>query len=221
MTRTSDDHSTHRQQEALMHLTTDVQMDLHRRMVRIRLFEEAAGKLAEAARAARLPAPVRRRGGRRGRRVRGVERRRPDHLDPSRARPPRRQGRRLQPDDGRADGQGHRLLQGQGRVDAHLRPRPRHARRQRDRRCRLADRRRRRRSPTSTARQRPGGGGVLRRRRHQHRRLPRGRQHGVRAASCPSCSSARTTSTASSHHEARRWRSPTSSIVPPATACPA
>jgi pyruvate dehydrogenase E1 component alpha subunit len=33
-----------------MHLSTDVQMDLHRRMVRIRLFEEAAGKLAEAAR---------------------------------------------------------------------------------------------------------------------------------------------------------------------------
>jgi pyruvate dehydrogenase E1 component alpha subunit len=33
-----------------MHLTTDAQMDLHRRMVRIRLFEEAAGKLAEQAR---------------------------------------------------------------------------------------------------------------------------------------------------------------------------
>jgi acetoin:2,6-dichlorophenolindophenol oxidoreductase subunit alpha len=32
-----------------MDLTTDVLMDLHRRMVRIRLFEEAAGKLAEAA----------------------------------------------------------------------------------------------------------------------------------------------------------------------------
>ena len=32
-----------------MELSTDVQMDLHRRMVRIRLFEEAAGKLAEAA----------------------------------------------------------------------------------------------------------------------------------------------------------------------------
>jgi len=29
-------------------LTTDVQLDLHRRMVRIRLFEEAAGRLAEA-----------------------------------------------------------------------------------------------------------------------------------------------------------------------------
>ena len=33
-----------------MHLSNDVQMDLHRRMVRIRLFEEAAGKLAESAR---------------------------------------------------------------------------------------------------------------------------------------------------------------------------
>jgi len=33
-----------------MDLSKDVQMDLHRRMVRIRLFEEAAGKLAEAAR---------------------------------------------------------------------------------------------------------------------------------------------------------------------------
>jgi pyruvate dehydrogenase E1 component alpha subunit len=32
-----------------MELTHDLQMDLHRRMVRIRLFEEAAGRLAEAA----------------------------------------------------------------------------------------------------------------------------------------------------------------------------
>ena len=32
-----------------MELSTDVVMDMHRRMVRIRLFEEAAGKLAEAA----------------------------------------------------------------------------------------------------------------------------------------------------------------------------
>lgn len=31
-----------------MHITTDTQFDLHRRMVRIRLFEEAAGRLAEA-----------------------------------------------------------------------------------------------------------------------------------------------------------------------------
>ncbi len=33
-----------------MELSTEVLMDMHRRMVRIRLFEEAAGKLAEAAR---------------------------------------------------------------------------------------------------------------------------------------------------------------------------
>ena len=32
-----------------MELSTEVQLDMHRRMVRIRLFEEAAGKLAEAA----------------------------------------------------------------------------------------------------------------------------------------------------------------------------
>ncbi len=32
-----------------MELSTELQMDMHRRMVRIRLFEEAAGKLAEAA----------------------------------------------------------------------------------------------------------------------------------------------------------------------------
>jgi len=31
-----------------MDISTDVQMDLHRRMVRIRLFEEAAGRLAES-----------------------------------------------------------------------------------------------------------------------------------------------------------------------------
>ena len=31
-----------------MDLSTDVQLDLHRRMVRIRLFEEAAGRLAES-----------------------------------------------------------------------------------------------------------------------------------------------------------------------------
>ena len=32
-----------------MELSTEVLMDMHRRMVRIRLFEEAAGQLAEAA----------------------------------------------------------------------------------------------------------------------------------------------------------------------------
>ena len=53
-----------------MELSREVQMDLHRRMVRIRLFEEAAGRLAESGEAARLPPPLRRRGGRRRRRVR-------------------------------------------------------------------------------------------------------------------------------------------------------
>ncbi|MGA1649448.1 MAG: thiamine pyrophosphate-dependent enzyme, partial [Ilumatobacteraceae bacterium] len=32
-----------------MNISPEVQFDLHRRMVRIRLFEEAAGRLAEAA----------------------------------------------------------------------------------------------------------------------------------------------------------------------------
>ena len=32
-----------------MELSTEVLMDIHRRMLRIRLFEEAAGQLAEAA----------------------------------------------------------------------------------------------------------------------------------------------------------------------------
>ena len=126
-----------------MDLSKEVLIDMHRRMVRIRLFEEAAGRLAEAA---KLPGFLHLYVGEEAVAA-GVcasaERRRPDHLDPSRSRPPRRQGRRLQADDGRADGQVDRLLQGQGRVDAHLRPRARHARRQRHRRCRFADRRRR------------------------------------------------------------------------------
>ena len=96
---------------------------MHRSMVRIRLFEEAAGQADGERQDARLPAPLRRPGGGRRRRVRGAARRRPHHLDPPRPRPPRRQGRRLHADDGRADGQGHRLLQRQGRVDAHQRPR--------------------------------------------------------------------------------------------------
>ena len=204
-----------------MHLTTDVQMDLHRRMVRIRLFEEAAGKLAEQARAARLPPPLRRRGSRRRRRVRGVERRRPDHLDPSRARPPRRQGRRVQSDDGRADGQGHRLQQGQGRVDAHLRPRPRHARRQRHRRGRLADRRRRRRSPTSTARNGKvavaffGDGATNIGAFHEAANMACALKLPV-VFVCENNEYGEFTAT-----RARRWRSPTSSTAPPATACPA
>ena len=79
-----------------MELSTEVLMDMHRRMVRIRLFEEAAGQLAESGQASRLPPPVRRPGGGRRRRLHNADRRRPDHLDPPRPRPPRRQGRRVQ-----------------------------------------------------------------------------------------------------------------------------
>ena len=105
-----------------MDLTRDQQLAMHRSMVRIRLFEEAAGRLTERARcpasststSARRPSPSA---------CARPPRRRPHHLDPPRPRPPRRQGRRLLADDGRADGQGHRLLRRQGRVDAHQRPR--------------------------------------------------------------------------------------------------
>ena len=104
-----------------MELTTDVLLDLHRRMVRIRLFEEAAGELDGER--ARLPGFLHLYVGEEAVAA-GVcgepHRRRPDHLHPSRSRPPRREGRAVRPDDGRVDGQVHRLLQGQGRVDAHL-----------------------------------------------------------------------------------------------------
>ena len=46
---------------------------------------------------------------------------RPDHLDASRPRPLHRQGRRPEPHDGRAVRPADRLLQGQGRLDAHRR----------------------------------------------------------------------------------------------------
>jgi hypothetical protein len=72
---------------------------------------------------ARPDAHVFRPGGRRRRHLRGADGR-PHHLHPSRTRPLRRQGRRIQGDVLRASGQGRRLLPGQGRVDAHRRPEP-------------------------------------------------------------------------------------------------
>ena len=98
------------------------------------------------------------------------------HVDPPRPRPLHRQGRPARPDDGRAARQGDRLLQGQGRLDAHRRRRRRHPRRERDRRRRDRDRdRRRARQPA--ARRRPGRGLLLRRRRLQPGHPPRERQH--------------------------------------------
>ena len=100
----------------------DVLLDLHRRMVRIRLFEEEAGRLMEGGPAARLPAPLRRPGGvRRGRHGEPARRRR-HHLHAPRPRPRRREGRRPQVHVRRAVRQGHRLLQGPRRQHAHQRP---------------------------------------------------------------------------------------------------
>ena len=84
-----------------------------------------------------------RRGDRR-RRLRGPPARRPDHEHAPRPRSHDRQGRRPQADDGRAHGQGRRLLRRQGRLDAHRCRGHGDARCDRDRRQRDADRGRRR-----------------------------------------------------------------------------
>ena len=108
---------------------------------------------------------------------------RPRDQHPPRPRPLHRQGRRHQAHDGRAVRPRRRLLQGQGRLDAHRRLRGRHAGRQRHRRRRAADRgRRRARRPARGQGRR--GGLLLRRRRGRRGRVPRGAQHrlGVEAA---------------------------------------
>ena len=84
-----------------------------------------------------------RRGGGRGRRMRGAGSGRPDHLDASRPRPLHRQGRRPGSHDGRTLRPRDRLLQRQGRLDAYRRFRQGHARRQRHRGRRHRDRDRR------------------------------------------------------------------------------
>ncbi len=103
----------------------------------------------------------------------------------------------LEQDDGRADGQGHRLLQGPRRLDAHRGRREGQPRLDRHRRRQHPDRHRR-----GAGREAQGHGRrralLLRRRRDQHRQLPRSAQHGRDAcsAACRSSISARTTSTA-------------------------
>ena len=76
-------------------------------------------------------------------------------LDPPRARPLHRQGRRRRRDDGRDLRQADRLLPRQGRLDAHRRPVEGHARRERHRRRR----------PAADLRARAGGQAQGRRRR--------------------------------------------------------
>ena len=117
----------------------------------IRGFEEKLAELVHAGQAGRLPPPLRRRGGGRGRRLRAPRRPRLRRLDAPRPRPLHRQGRRRARHDGRALRARDRHLQGQGRLDAHRRPRPRHARRERHRRRRASRSRRARRSRRSSS----------------------------------------------------------------------
>ncbi len=132
--------------------TRELVLDLHRRMVRIRLFEEARRQAGRVRR--RCPASST-----------STSARRPS---------PRACARRSRDDDQITSthrGHGHLVAKGgdfrpmmaelmgkttgyckgKGGVDAHQRPRPRHARRQRHRRRRHPDRRRRGASPASTA----------------------------------------------------------------------
>ena len=121
--------------------------------------------------------------------------RRLHHLHPSRPRPRPGQGRRREAVHGRTHGQGHRLLQGPGRLHAHRRHEPGHPRRQRHRgrghRAWPRDRRWPRRcwatagSPSASSATAPST-------RASSTRCPTWPPSG----SCPACSSARTTCTA-------------------------
>ena len=113
-----------------------VLLDIHRRMVRIRVFEEEAGKLMEAGKIPGALAPLCRPGSGRRRRDGAPDERRPDHQHAPRPRPPHRERRRVRSHVRRAVRPRHRLLQGQRRQHAHLQHGARHARRQRHRRRR-------------------------------------------------------------------------------------
>ena len=112
---------------------------------------------------------------RRLRRAPSPRRPRRGHL-PRLARPPR-QGCAAAGAVGRVPRSGHRHVQGQGRADAHHPPGVGADGHHRHRRRRHPGRQRpRARGPAR--RHRPGDGRELRRRRQQHRRLPRGPEHG-------------------------------------------
>ena len=151
-------------------------------------------------RGARHDAPVRGPGGRRRRRLLGARARRLRRRHLPRPRPRARQGhgpRSARGRDARPRDRGLRRARG-----VHERDRPR----ARPRRL-LRHRRRQHRAPPpapaiSAQRQGKRRGRVLRRRRDEPGVLPRVPELGRRSSTCRSCSSARTTSTASS----RRWR---------------
>ena len=116
-------------------------------------------------------------GGGRGGRLRQPRPRRRAALDPSRARPHPRQGRRPARHDARAVRPRGRQLRRQGRLDAHRRFQGRHARRERRRRGEHRDRGGRRARHQAEAREEDRLL-HLRRRRDQPRAVPRGAELG-------------------------------------------
>ena len=203
-------------------LRPEVLLDLHRRMVRIRLFEEEAGQAHGGRPDAGLPAPLRRPGG--GRRRRRWRRcatttRSPRPTAATGTPSPRAptSGRCSPSCSARSTG----YCNGRG-GSMHINDLThRHARRQRHRRrpaSRIA-------VGAAFASGYRGDGSVavafFGDGAPQHRRVPRGRQHGRGAASCRSSSSARTTATPSSPRRPRTCCSTTSPTGPPPTACPA
>ena len=145
----------------------------------------------------RHDAPVDRPGGERGRLDPAASRRRLHPVDASRSRSLHRQRRRSGTDARRVLRQGDRLLPRARRLDAHRRHRRRQPRCERHRRRRPADRGRCGHEHQG-AEAGPRLHGVLRRRRDQRRARSTKRSTWRRSGSCPSCSSARTTSTAMS-----------------------
>ena len=117
-----------------MDISKDKLLEMYRSMQRIRHFETKTRDLATGQRDSRLRPRLDRRRSFRHRRLRGAAQDRSHHLNPSRPRPSDRQGRTPRPHDGGDLRQAHRLLQGQGRLDAYRRLLARHPRRQRDRR---------------------------------------------------------------------------------------
>ena len=179
-----------------MVLDRQTQIELYTTMLTIRRFEERVVDGVLRRQHLRLRPLLHRAGGHRHRRLRAPEHGRPHRQQPPRPRPLHRQGRRHEADDGRDLRQEDRLLQGQGRFDAHRRLQHRHAGGGRHRRRRAAHRRRR------------GAGRPARRRGDTSRRsssatAPARRASSTRrsiwppSGSCPSSSSARTTTTGS------------------------
>ena len=168
----------------------------YRQMKTIREFEERLHVEIAHGRDSGLHAPLCGPGSRRGRRLRAPRRRRLHRLHASRPRPLHRQGLRRPGHDERDLRARRRPLQGQGRLDAHRRRRPRAcsaptASSAAARRSRWA-----RRSPAATAAT-AASRRLRRRRRLQPGHRVRGHEHGGGAEGAGDLRRSRTTATAS------------------------